>query len=80
MSSSTVNPPSQSEQGEMSHRQIVEALVGILAALFVGMVSSTIVSNALPTIIADLDGSQRAYTWVVTSTLLLCSLLISVPF
>ncbi len=70
MSSSTVNPPAQHEHAEMSHRQIVEALVGILAALFVGMVSSTIVSNALPTIIADLDGSQRAYTWVVTSTLL----------
>ncbi|GAB3247023.1 MDR family MFS transporter [Kineosporia babensis] len=69
--SSTVNPPSlPGSDAEMSHRQIVEALVGILAALFVGMVSSTIVSNALPTIIADLDGSQRAYTWVVTSTLL----------
>ncbi|GLY28322.1 MDR family MFS transporter [Kineosporia sp. NBRC 101731] len=78
MSSSTVNPPSQQSlppssgapSSEMSHRQIVEALVGILAALFVGMVSSTIVSNALPTIIADLDGSQRAYTWLVTATLL----------
>jgi EmrB/QacA subfamily drug resistance transporter len=54
----------------MSHRQIVEALVGILAALFVGMVSSTIVSNALPTIIGDLNASQRAYTWVVTASLL----------
>ncbi|GAA3592251.1 MDR family MFS transporter [Kineosporia mesophila] len=73
MSSSTVNSPSQQSlppSSEMSHRQIVEALVGILAALFVGMVSSTIVSNALPTIIADLHGSQRAYTWLVTATLL----------
>ncbi len=47
------------EPEEMSHRQIVEALVGILSALFVGMISSTIVSNALPTIISDLDGTQR---------------------
>jgi EmrB/QacA subfamily drug resistance transporter len=76
MSSGTLNPPSQqalpqpSANGEMSHRQIVEALVGILAALFVGMVSSTIVSNALPTIIGDLNASQRAYTWVVTASLL----------
>ncbi len=76
MSSGTLNPPSQqalpapSADGEMSHRQIVEALVGILAALFVGMVSSTIVSNALPTIIGDLNASQRAYTWVVTASLL----------
>jgi EmrB/QacA subfamily drug resistance transporter len=55
---------------EMSHRQIVEALIGILAALFVGMISSTIVSNALPTIISDLDGTQRSYTWVITASLL----------
>jgi EmrB/QacA subfamily drug resistance transporter len=55
---------------QMSHRQIMEALAGILSALFVGMVSSTIVSNALPTIIADLHGTQRSYTWVVTASLL----------
>jgi EmrB/QacA subfamily drug resistance transporter len=61
-------PPDRHE--EMSHRQIVEALVGILSALFVGLVSSTIVSNALPTIIADLHGTQRSYTWVVTASLL----------
>ena len=38
--------------------------------LFVAMVSSTIVSTALPTIIGDLKGSQTSYTWVVTTTLL----------
>jgi len=54
----------------MSHRQIVEALFGILSALFVGMLSSTIVGNALPRIIASLHGTQRSYTWVVTSSLL----------
>jgi EmrB/QacA subfamily drug resistance transporter len=65
----TQNRPSP-DQSEMSHRQIVEALTGILAALFVGMSSSTIVSNALPTIIGDLHGTQRSYTWVVTASLL----------
>ena len=40
------------------------------AALFVGMVSSTIVSNALPTIVDDLEGSQTGYTWVVVATML----------
>jgi EmrB/QacA subfamily drug resistance transporter len=55
---------------DMSHRQILEALAGILAALFVGIISSTIVSNALPTIIGDLAGTQRSYTWVVTASLL----------
>ena len=65
-----VAPSAPIHQEEMSHRQIVEALVGILSALFVGMISSTIVSNALPTIISDLDGTQRSYTWVITASLL----------
>jgi EmrB/QacA subfamily drug resistance transporter len=54
----------------MSHRQILEALSGMLLAMFVAFLSSTVVSNALPTIITDLKGSQSQYTWVVTATLL----------
>src|SRR3979411_1528903 len=54
----------------MSHRQVMEALSGLLLGLFVAMLSATIVSNALPTIIADLHTSQTTYTWVITSTLL----------
>jgi EmrB/QacA subfamily drug resistance transporter len=54
----------------MSHREIMEALTGLLLGLFVAMVSSTIVTNALPTIVADLGGGESTYTWVVTSTLL----------
>ena len=38
----------------MTHRQIMEALSGLLLGLFVAILSSTIVSNALPTIIGDL--------------------------
>ncbi|MDX2972333.1 MDR family MFS transporter, partial [Kribbella solani] len=55
---------------ELSHREILEILAGLLAALFTAVLSSTIVSNALPTIIADLEGSQTQYTWVVTASLL----------
>lgn len=54
----------------MSHRQIMEALSGLLLGLFVAILSSTIVSNALPTILADIGGGQSAYTWVVTAALL----------
>ncbi|RKT56160.1 MDR family MFS transporter [Saccharothrix australiensis] len=54
----------------MSHRQILEALSGLLLVLFVAMLSSTVVSTALPQIIGALDGSQTQYTWVVTATLL----------
>ena len=54
----------------MTHRQKLEALIGLLLGMFVAFLSSTIVSNALPVIITDLHGTQGQYTWVVTATLL----------
>ena len=54
----------------MTHRQILEAMSGLMLALLVAILSSTIVSNALPRILADLGGSQSQYTWVVTAMLL----------
>src|SRR5689334_17537734 len=60
----------QVEPGQMSHREILEALSGLLLAMFVAMLSSTVVSNALPRIVTDLHGSQSGYTWVVVATLL----------
>jgi len=54
----------------MTHRQTLEALSGMLLAMFTAFLSSTIVANALPTIIVDLHGTQSQYTWVVTATLL----------
>jgi len=62
--------PAAEQSGEMSHREVLEALSGLLLAMFVAMLSSTVVSNALPTIVTDLDGSQTGYTWVVVATLL----------
>jgi EmrB/QacA subfamily drug resistance transporter len=62
--------PSGSAPAEYTHREILTALSGLLLAMFVAILSSTIVSNALPTIISDLHGSQTGYTWVVTATLL----------
>ncbi|WP_308442876.1 MFS transporter [Catellatospora sp. TT07R-123] len=54
----------------MGHREILESLSGLLLVLFVAMISSTIVSTALPRIIGELNGTQTQYTWVVTATLL----------
>ncbi|MFD8613113.1 MDR family MFS transporter [Streptomyces sp. NPDC059631] len=54
----------------MTHRQIMEALSGLLLGLFAAILSSTVVTNALPRIISDLGGGQSAYTWVVTASLL----------
>jgi EmrB/QacA subfamily drug resistance transporter len=59
------------EQSErMTRRRTLEALSGMLLAMFTAFLSSTIVSVALPTIITDLHGTQSQYTWVVTATLL----------
>jgi EmrB/QacA subfamily drug resistance transporter len=54
----------------MTHRQVLEALSGLLLGMFVAILASTVVSTSLPRIIGDLGGGESAYTWVVTSTLL----------
>jgi EmrB/QacA subfamily drug resistance transporter len=54
----------------MNHREVLEAMSGLLLGMFVAILSSTVVSTSLPVIISDLGGSQSSYTWVVTSTLL----------
>src|SRR3954454_24314976 len=54
----------------MAHKQILQALSGLYIGIFVAILSSTIVTNALPTIVADLHAGQSVYTWVIISTLL----------
>ncbi|MTE23472.1 DHA2 family efflux MFS transporter permease subunit [Microbacterium sp. ZXX196] len=54
----------------MSHRQVLEALSGLLLAMFCSMMSMTVVGTSLPIIVPELGGSQTSYTWVVTMTLL----------
>ena len=72
MTATTDRPLAAPEPGGsgMSHREVLEAMSGLLLAMFVAILSSTVVTTALPRIIGDLGGSQSAYTWVVTSTLL----------
>ena len=62
--------PTAEQTGAMTHKEVLEALSGLLLAMFVAMLSSTVVSNALPVIVTDLHGSQTGYTWVVVATLL----------
>ncbi len=61
----------------MSHRQVLEALSGLLLGMLVTILSSTVVSTALPRIVSELGGSQSAFTWVVTASLL--AMTISTP-
>ncbi len=67
MSAHTAAP---AEAAPMDHRHVMRALSGLLIVLFVAMISSTVVSVALPQIIGSLNGTQSQYTWVVTATLL----------
>ncbi|MEV8390060.1 MDR family MFS transporter [Streptomyces sp. NPDC056650] len=66
---SAIEAPEQAPTS-MTNRQILQAMSGLMAGMFVAILASTVVANALPRIIADLDGSQSSYTWVVTSELL----------
>src|SRR5690349_16435551 len=68
--STTQIQASTAPAAQMTHREILEAMSGLLLAMFVAMVSSTIVTNALPRIVVDLKGDQTGYTWVVVATLL----------
>ncbi|MFI6287184.1 MFS transporter [Streptomyces sp. NPDC051018] len=45
-------------------------LAGLLLALFSSVLSTMIVTNALPAILSDLGGSQAQYAWVVAASLL----------
>ncbi len=67
MTAAVAPPPSAPAAGK---RAVLVPLSGLLMALFVAILSSTIVSNALPRIIGDLGGTQAQYTWVVTASLL----------
>lgn len=55
---------------DMTHRQILTVLSGLIMAMFVSALGSTIVTNALPRLAHELKASEAMYTWVITATLL----------
>jgi EmrB/QacA subfamily drug resistance transporter len=66
----TAEAISRTGAAPMTHKQIVPALSGLYIGIFVAILSSTVVTNALPTIVAELHAGQSVYTWVITATLL----------
>jgi len=70
LSTTSPQPSAGAPQAAMTHRQIMEALTGLLAAFFTAIISSTIVANALPTIMSELKGTQTDFAWVITAALL----------
>lgn len=56
--------------GGFSRREIAQIMTGLLMAMSTALLANTVVYTALPPIMADLNGMQREYTWVITSSLL----------
>jgi EmrB/QacA subfamily drug resistance transporter len=54
---------------QMSHKQIVTVMIGLMTGLLLAALDQSIVSTALKTITVDLGGLKH-YTWVVTAYLL----------
>jgi EmrB/QacA subfamily drug resistance transporter len=62
---------------ELSNRDKVLAMIGVLLAMFLGALDQTIVSTALPKIVEDLQGLER-YAWVATAYLLVSTALVPI--
>jgi len=64
-----VNPSSPAVPTALGHRQILIAFSGLVLAMLLAALDSTIVSTALPTIVSELGGLEHL-AWVVTGYLL----------
>ena len=62
------NPTYETDFKPMPRRQVVFTMGGLMLALFLAALDQTVVSTAMPRIIADLGGFDR-FTWVTTSYL-----------
>ena len=62
-------PAAQSGPSYLSHRDIIQVLIGLMAGMFLAALDQSIVGTALPTIVSDLGGLEHL-SWVVTAYLL----------
>lgn len=69
--------PPLSATASLSSRDRTLTFVGVLLALFLGALDQSIVSTALPRIVADLGGVER-YAWVATVYLLASTVMVPV--
>ncbi|MCW2752397.1 MAG: drug resistance transporter, EmrB/QacA subfamily [Aeromicrobium sp.] len=61
--------PDQTAESQLSHRQILVIMSGLMMGMFLASLDQTIVSTALPTIVGDFHRSDLL-SWVITSYLL----------
>jgi EmrB/QacA subfamily drug resistance transporter len=67
--SATATAAEAAPQGELTHRQILVIMSGLLLGMFLASLDQTIVSTALPTIVGDFHRSDLL-SWVITAYLL----------
>ncbi|MGO1594253.1 MAG: MFS transporter, partial [Ancrocorticia sp.] len=51
-------------------QKVMTVFLSLLAAQFVSSMSNTIISNAMPVIVAQIGGNAVQYTWVITAGIL----------
>jgi EmrB/QacA subfamily drug resistance transporter len=69
MTATVTAPPAPASTGELSHRQILTILSGLVLGMFLAALDQTIVSTAIKTIGNDLNG-LAAQAWVTTAFLI----------
>ena len=75
-SDTAADPSMASGFVELPERQLALAVLGVILAIFLSVLSQTILATAMPRIIADLGGFDR-YTW--TSTAYLVTSAVAIP-
>src|SRR5215470_10944830 len=65
------------EQPRYSRRETILTMIGVLMVMLLASLDQTIVSTAMPRIIADLQGFDR-YTWVSTAYLLTSTVMVPI--
>ena len=69
--------PYNTEQPRYTPRETILTMIGVLMVMLLASLDQTIVSTAMPRIIADLQGFDR-YTWVSTAYLLTSTVMVPI--
>jgi len=65
----TVGPAAVAQRDRYSHREVVEILSALMLALLTAMISTTVISTALPTIVGAMGGQDKL-SWVASAAVL----------
>ena len=65
----STTPASPAVSGELSHKQIVTIILGLMAGMFLAALDQNVVGTAIKTIADDLHGLDQQ-VWVTTAYLI----------